>query len=61
MAGGNYIKPYRSANNIIGDIMERFNKFIDTVMEFLIISILFLIFLPFRIIYSLSGKSASSR
>ena len=40
--------------------MERFNKFIDTVMEFLIISILFLIFLPFRIIYSLSGKSASS-
>ncbi|HOQ06391.1 MAG TPA: hypothetical protein PK127_07540 [Clostridiales bacterium] len=41
--------------------MERFNRFIDTVMELLIIGILYLIFLPFRIIYSLSGRSASSR
>ncbi|HEY8350357.1 MAG TPA: hypothetical protein PK767_01000 [Clostridiales bacterium] len=39
--------------------MERFSKFIDMIMEFLIICILYLIFLPFRIIYNLSGKYAS--
>jgi hypothetical protein len=39
--------------------LERFNRFIDTVMEFLIVSVLFLVFLPFRILYSLGSRSAS--
>jgi large-conductance mechanosensitive channel len=39
--------------------MERFNKFIDAIMEFLIIGVLYLIFLPFRILYNLSSRSAS--
>jgi hypothetical protein len=42
-----------------GDIMERFNKFIDMVMEFLIVSVMFLVLLPFRILYNLSNRSAS--
>ncbi|HPZ04436.1 MAG: hypothetical protein WAP56_08485 [Acetivibrionales bacterium] len=39
--------------------MERFNKFIDMVMEFLIVSVMFLVLLPFRILYNLSNRSAS--
>lgn len=42
-----------------GDFMERFNNFISMIIEFLIISIMYMIILPFRILYNLGRRLAS--
>jgi competence protein ComGC len=39
--------------------MERFNNYVGMIIEFLIISIMFLVLLPFRILYRLGSRLAS--
>lgn len=43
----------------IGDFMERFTNYIGIMIEFLIISFIFLLVLPFRVIYHLGRRLVS--
>lgn len=40
----------------IGDFMERFTNYVGVMIEFLIISFIFLLILPFRLIYHLGRR-----
>lgn len=43
----------------IGDFMERFSNYVGVLIEFLIISFIFLLILPFRVIYYFGRRLVS--
>lgn len=42
-----------------GGFMERFKKFIEMSIEFIIMTVIYLVILPFRLLYNLSNRIQS--
>ena len=45
--------------NQVGEVMERFSNYVGMLIELILIGIMYLIILPFKILYSLGNKLVS--